>query len=73
MRPTTKPQPSRQRYLQTLARMTPEQRLRKAFELTAWSRELFRAGLRERFPDLSPAELQALYVRRLLKCHTRAS
>lgn len=53
--------------------MTPEQRLRKAFELTVWSRELFRAGLRERFPELSPEDLHALYVRRLLKCHTRAS
>ena len=53
--------------------MSPEERLDKAFELSAWSRQLFMAGLRERFPDLDPDGLRNLYVERLLKCHSRAS
>ena len=67
-----KAQPNRARYLRTLAAMSPEERLLKAFELSAWSRELFLSGLRERFPELGRQELQDLYVERLLKCHSRA-
>ena len=51
--------------------MSPEERISKAFELSAWSRQLFMAGLRERFPELGPEELRDLYVQRLLKCHSR--
>ena len=46
-----KPRPNHQLYLAALRRLTPEQRLLKAFELTELSRELFRAGLRQRFPN----------------------
>lgn len=52
--------------------MTPSQRLRKAFELTQMSRDLFRLGLRRRFPDLSDDELHQLYLQRLAKCHNRS-
>ena len=69
---SAKPQPQRERYLRTLAAMSPEQRLGKAFELSAWSRRLFMAGLQERFPELGPDELRDLYVEQLLKCHNRA-
>ncbi len=69
---SAKPQPHRARYLRTLAAMSPEQRLSKAFELSEWSRSLFMAGLQDRFPDLGPDELRDLYVERLLKCHNRA-
>ena len=51
--------------------MTPEQRLLKAFELSRMSRELFLAGLRKRFPDLSDEELQRVYLKRIAKCHNR--
>ena len=68
---TMKLRPHRERYLRTLAAQSPEQRLLKAFELTEWSRELFLAGLRERFPELPPDELRGLYLKRLLKCHSR--
>ena len=67
-----KPQPPRERYLRTLAAMSPEERISKAFELSAWSRDLFMAGLRERFPQMGPEQLRDLYVQRLLKCHSRA-
>ncbi len=66
-----KPRPNHKLYLQTLRRMTPEQRLAKAFELSEFSRQLFVHGLRQRFPDLSEAEFKALLLRRLEKCHNR--
>lgn len=68
-----KPRLGRRRYLRALADMSPEQRLTKAFELSRWSRELFMAGLRERFPELAPDALRDLYLERLRKCHSRPS
>ncbi len=66
-----KPQPNHRIYLETLRRMTPEERVAKAFELTEFARSLFREGLRRRFPDASEAELHALYLKRLQKCYNR--
>ncbi len=51
--------------------MSPADRLRKAFELTEMSRGLFRQGLRQRFPNLSEAELHRLYIERLHACHNQ--
>lgn len=51
--------------------MSPEQRLRKAFELGEMARELFRQGLRRRHPELGADELKALERRWLDKCHNR--
>lgn len=58
-------------YLDILRRLSPEDRLRKAFELSELSRSLFEHGLRQAFPELEPAELRALARRRLDKCHNR--
>jgi hypothetical protein len=66
-----KPRPNDQLYLQTLRRMTPEQRLLKAFELSAFARDLFLHGLRRRFPDVSEEELKRIYLERLEQCHKR--
>ena len=66
-----KPRPNHGRYIQTLRRMTPEQRLLKAFELTEFSRRLFREGLRQRFPDMPEDEFNRLLKKRLDKCHNR--
>jgi len=68
-----KPRPNHQVYLEALSRLTPEQRLLKAFELTDLSRALFRDGLRHRFPDASEDELQRIYLERLDLCHNRRS
>jgi hypothetical protein len=51
--------------------MSPEQRLAKAFELSAFVKALFREGLRQRFPKLSEEEFHKLYLERLAKCHNR--
>ncbi len=66
-----KPRPNHQKYLEVLRRMTPEQRLLKALELSRMSRELFLAGLRKRFPALTDEELRQVYLERITKCHNR--
>ena len=65
------PQPNHRMYLEMLRRMTPEQRLLKAFELTEFTRQLFRQGLRNSHPELSEEELHTLYLARLEKCHNQ--
>jgi hypothetical protein len=40
--------------------MSPEARLRKAFELSGFSRQLFLHGLRRRFPEMSDDQLRDL-------------
>ncbi|MFH1920810.1 MAG: hypothetical protein ABIP48_13080 [Planctomycetota bacterium] len=68
---TVKSRPNHQLYLKALARMTPEERLRKAFELSEMTKELFRYGLRKRFPHLGDEDRKRIYLERLAKCHNR--
>jgi hypothetical protein len=68
-----KARPNHAAYLRVLRAMTPEQRLKKAFELTAMARALFELGLRRRFPDLSEAAFTRLLRQRLDRCHNRNS
>jgi len=64
-------QPNRQKYIEILRRMTPEQRLNKAFELSRFAKELFITGIRKRFPDATEEEIQKIVLERLQKCHNR--
>ena len=66
-----KSRPNHRRYIETLRRMTSEQRLAKSFELSALGKQLFIDGLRRRFPDLPEAEFKSLVLRRLEKCYNR--
>jgi hypothetical protein len=66
-----KPRPNHRLYLQILRAMTPEQKLLKIFELSEFSKALFRAGLRQRFPDVGDAEFRRILFERLEKCHNR--
>ena len=66
-----KPRPNQREYLKALRRMTPEQRLLKAFELSRMARELFMTGLRMRFSGLSEEDRKRIYLERLAKCHNR--
>jgi hypothetical protein len=66
-----KPKPNRSLYLQTLRRMTPEQRLAKAMELSELGKELFLHGLRRRFPEADEKQIKAIYLKRIAKCHNR--
>ena len=66
-----KPRPNRERYIETLRRMSPERRLMKALELSELSRSLMRHGLRERHPDATEEALHSLYLERLEQCRSR--
>jgi hypothetical protein len=58
-------------YVEALRRMTSQERLQKAFELSEFLRQLFVHGLRRRFPDLPEEVLMRIYLERLDKCHNR--
>lgn len=60
---------NRQLYLEALRRMTPEQRLLKACELSDMTKELLRIGIRRRHPDYSEAQIHALFLQQLGRCH----
>jgi len=66
-----KKRPNHKLYIQALRRMSPEQRLFKAFELSQFPRDLFLHGLRKRFPDLQDDVIKKIYLERLNKCHNR--
>lgn len=66
-----KPRPNHKVYIQLLRKMTPEQKLLKAFEMSEFTRKLFEHGLRKTFPDLSEEEFHELLLKRLDKCHNR--
>ena len=61
-----KPHPNHQIYLQTLSRMTPEQRLMKAFELSELTKRLFLHGLRKRFPEKTKEEITKIYIENII-------
>ena len=66
-----KPRPHSQLYIQILRRMTPEQRLAKAFELGEMGRKLLRAGLRLRHPGASEEDIRTLELQEVARCHNR--
>ena len=66
-----KPRRNHGKYLEVLRRMTPAQRLRKAFELSEFAKKLFIHGLRNRFPGLSEEAFHKLFLKRLEKCHNQ--
>lgn len=66
-----KPRPNHRLYIQTLRRMTPQQRLEKAFELSEAAKSLFIEGLKRRYPNADEEEFRAILLKRLEKCHNR--
>ena len=64
-----KPRPQHEQYLQVLRAMTPEQRLRRAFAMSDFTKALFVQGLRDRFPEVGEAAIHRLFLDRLAKCH----
>ena len=66
-----KNRPNHKIYIQVLRRMSSETRLRKAFELSEFSMQLFIHGLHKRFPNLSGEEFKKILLERLNKCHNR--
>jgi hypothetical protein len=68
-----KAEPNRAKYIEVLRRMTPEQRLAKAFELTRMVRELARAGIAGRNPGLDPSAIDRLTREHILRWHSKTS
>ena len=66
-----KSSPNHVQYLTTLNKMSVEQRLLKALELSAMTKQLFLIGLNKRFPDKTETEIKKIYLQRLAKCHNR--
>lgn len=66
-----KPTPNRRRYIEVLRKMTPEQRLHKAMELSDLGKRLFLHGLRRRFPEADERQIHEIYLKRIAKCHNR--
>ncbi len=66
-----KPHPNHTLYIGALIRMTSEQRLLKAFELSEMTRDLFLQGLRKRFPEKNEEEIKVIYIERIAKCYNR--
>jgi hypothetical protein len=66
-----KNRPNHRRYLEVLRSLSPEQRLLKAFELSAFAKSLFIEGLRKRFPEATEEEFKRILLARLAKCHNR--
>lgn len=60
---------SHREYIKIIRRLTPEERLKKCFELNELTKKLFLTGLKNRFPDLSQEEIKKLYLKRINKCH----
>jgi len=69
--PESKPRPNHCLYISVLREMTPEKRLLKAMELSSFSRQLFRHGLRKMNPDLTEEEFDRLLRDRIDKYHNR--
>jgi hypothetical protein len=66
-----KQRPNHERYIEVLRRMTPEARLLKAFELSDFTKQVFREGLRRTFPEATDKQIHQLMLDRLSKCHNR--
>lgn len=60
---------SHREYIKIIRRLTPEERLKKCFELNELTKQLFLTGLKNRFPNLSQEEIKKLYLKRINKCH----
>lgn len=54
---------------QTVSRITGEQKVAKAFELTEMTREIMREGIRANHPDTTDKQIQRIYIDRLLSFH----
>lgn len=66
-----KANPNHLQYLQTLSKMGAAQRLKKTFELSVLTKQLFLNGLHKRFPGKTEAEIKEIYLQRLAKCYNR--
>jgi hypothetical protein len=67
-----KERPNHRIYVRVLRAMGPEKRLKKAFELSEFTRALMRRGLEDLHPELAPSDLNRVYLDRMKKARERA-
>lgn len=67
-----KERPNHRIYVQVLREMGPENRLKKALELSEFSRALTKRGLENLHPELPPTDLNRLYLDRMQRARERA-
>jgi hypothetical protein len=66
-----KSRPNHRLYIQSLRAMSPQARLRKAFELSDFARRLFIHGIRKRFAGRREEDIRRITLERLERCHNR--
>jgi hypothetical protein len=62
-----KPRPNHREYIKALQAMTPEQRLKIAFDLSEMEEQAALRQLARAFPELSELEIKRLYLDRLIE------
>lgn len=62
-------QQTHKEYIKILKKMTPQQRLQRALELSDLTKSLFITGLKLRYPDHSEEDIKNLYIKKVYKCH----
>jgi len=51
--------------------MSAQEKLEKSFELTELANTAFKAGLKNRYPNLTEDELERLYLEKRKACHNQ--
>lgn len=64
--------PNHQVYIRVLRDMGPQNRLKKAFELSEFTRALTRRGLENLYPELAPSDVNRVFLKRMEKARDRA-
>jgi hypothetical protein len=66
-------EPNRKKYIEILQKMTGEERVRIAFELFEFAKDIMIEGMKAQNPKITPEEIQKEVVRRMMRCHKRNS
>lgn len=64
----TRTKKARKKYIEILRKMSPEERLKKCFELSKFSKDLFLAGLKNSFQELTESKIKEKYLKQIAKC-----
>jgi len=66
-------EPNRKKYIEILQKMTGEERVRIAFELYEFAKNVMIEGIKAQNPGITPEEIQKEVVQRMMRCYRRNS
>jgi hypothetical protein len=66
-------EPNRKKYIEILQKMTGEDRVRIAFELFEFAKNVMIEGIKAQHPGITTEEIQKEVVRRMMRCHRKNS